>query len=379
LPPTPVRPQPESPSPPPADAPRLELPRAAAVSVSGRRIQAVAAATGWEVLVGDTRVLGDAGVDGAAPSGGWIGPGVAGRSLVAQGGGLTERWLVGLDLPAAVWEIVPEHEPISIAWMLPAGDARLSGDADRLTVVRPGGFWTDLTVGGGRLRLEPAGDAVRVVCHGPGPLRLEVAAGHDGADRDRVLALLGRGADRLADAWRQLARSAPRLETPDPGIDQAFAWAWLRGGGRPDPAGPAPAATPEALSAAATRFLADPGTPDPGPARAVLAESLGGLWGVAAEAPGALSLQPLLPPSWAAMALRRWRVGRTVLDVELRRRRGDLVARVHRVFGPRLVVTLQPRGRRIESATVDDVELLGGRARFEAADRHVILFPGGAG
>jgi hypothetical protein len=76
------------------------------------------------------------------------------------------------------------------------------------------------------------------------------------------------------------------------------------------------------------------------------------------------------------MALRRWRVGRTLLDVELRRRRDDLVVRVRRVFGSPLLVVLEPREVRPETVVVDDVELRGGRASFEAADRHVVVFHG---
>jgi hypothetical protein len=207
-----------------------------------------------------------------------------------------------------------------------------------------------------------------------------VAGGVDETDHARTLQRLARAPGRLAEAWRGFDRSATRLETPDPILDRAFTWAWRRLGGRMEPAGPgdsAAARATEDLGAAAARFLADPAALDPGLAEAVLGGALAGLWGIA---PGgsheAVTLRPQLPAEWSTMALRRLRVGRSLLDVELRRRRGDLVARVRRIYGPRPVVSLEPHGGPFGMAVVDEVELPGGRARFEAADRHVIVFRG---
>jgi hypothetical protein len=290
---------------------------------------------------------------------------------------------VGLEPPVAAWEVSTDGGAVAVAWTVPPpsnGDLHLSDDATRLSVASGDDRWTEFAAAGGSLGVERAGGAARVTCRGSARLQVLVAAGSGEPDRNWALEILARGPARLAEGWRQQVRSAPRLETPDETIARAFAWAWIRAGalatGRPTGAA-APGWTVDTLRSAATRFLADPASPDPAAALAVVGGALGGLWGVIRHASNdELHLRPLLPAAWPGMALRRLRAGRTLLDLELRRRRGDLVARVHRLFGPRLVVTLEPRGCSFQSAVVDDVELYGGRARFEAADRHVILFRG---
>jgi hypothetical protein len=107
----------------------------------------------------------------------------------------------------------------------------------------------------------------------------------------------------------------------------------------------------------------------------VLDGVLRGLWALEPDATArSLHLGPRMPARWSVMALDRLRVGATVLDLELRRRRGDLVARVRRVGGPPLVLTVAPDPPPAGPTTVDDVELAGGRARFQVVDRHEIVF-----
>jgi hypothetical protein len=72
------------------------------------------------------------------------------------------------------------------------------------------------------------------------------------------------------------------------------------------------------------------------------------------------------------IALRRLRVGGTVLDVELRRRPAGLLLRIARTHGPSLVVTLALPSK-FALVTVDDVEGLALPLRFEARDRHEVV------
>jgi len=128
----------------------------------------------------------------------------------------------------------------------------------------------------------------------------------------------------------------------------------------------------EAAAAAIRRGSgALPGT---GAAPALL-EAVAALWGLEPDAPdAALALAPIVPAGWDGFALRRVRVGRTLLDLEVRRRRQAIVVRTAHLFGPRLVVTVGVRGVEVESTEVDDVGLPGARARFEAHDRHEVRF-----
>ena len=77
-------------------------------------------------------------------------------------------------------------------------------------------------------------------------------------------------------------------------------------------------------------------------------------------------------PVPARLSVRRLRVGRTALDVDLRRRPAGLVLRVARMHGEPLVVTVALPAR-FAQATVDDVEGLALPLRFEARDRHEVV------
>jgi hypothetical protein len=128
----------------------------------------------------------------------------------------------------------------------------------------------------------------------------------------------------------------------------------------------------EAAAAAIRRGSgALPGT---GAAPALL-EAVAALWGLEPDAAdAALALAPIVPAGWDGFALRRLRVGRTLLDLEVRRRRQAIVVRTVHLFGPRLVITVGVRGVEVESTEVDDVGLPGARVRFEAHDRHEVRF-----
>jgi glycogen debranching enzyme len=108
----------------------------------------------------------------------------------------------------------------------------------------------------------------------------------------------------------------------------------------------------------------------------VLSPVIEGLWGVVPAAPDeSVSISPWLPPDWPRMSLRRLRVGRTVLDLELRRRPGQLIARVVRSFGPGIQLRLAPRLELPpQGILVDDVPLSGTSAQFQVRDRHEAIF-----
>jgi len=101
-----------------------------------------------------------------------------------------------------------------------------------------------------------------------------------------------------------------------------------------------------------------------------------GLWGVVPNAlEGAVRLAPWFPPDWDGMALDRLRVGRTVLNVRMRRRFGQVAARVERAHGPRIHVDFALRGGAAsESVMLDDVELRGARVAFEADGSHALVW-----
>jgi hypothetical protein len=77
-------------------------------------------------------------------------------------------------------------------------------------------------------------------------------------------------------------------------------------------------------------------------------------------------------PVPSRLAVRRLRVGRSVLDVDLRRRPAGLVLRLARMHGDALMVTaaLPPR---FALATVDDVEDVAVPLHFEVRDRHEVV------
>jgi len=145
-----------------------------------------------------------------------------------------------------------------------------------------------------------------------------------------------------------------------------------RAGERPATAEVAAHAVVEAAAAGLRRAPATlPGT-GAGPA---LLEAVAALWGLEPNAPdGALALAPSLPAGWDGHALRRLRIGRSLLDLEVRHRPRAVVVRIAHLFGPRLVLTVGARGVQVEATDVDDVSLPATWARFEAYARHEIRF-----
>jgi len=118
---------------------------------------------------------------------------------------------------------------------------------------------------------------------------------------------------------------------------------------------------------------------DDGDARAwaaVVAGGMEGLWGVVPDAlAGAVRIAPWFPPTWEAMAVERIRVGRTVLGVRMRRRFGQVAARIERLHGPRMHVEFVLRGAPpLATVQLDDVELGGGRVGFEADGAHALVW-----
>jgi hypothetical protein len=99
--------------------------------------------------------------------------------------------------------------------------------------------------------------------------------------------------------------------------------------------------------------------------------TLEGLTLVPAASRGELRLA-VTEPMPARLALRRLRVGATVLDVDVRPRAGGLRLGIARTHGPALVVTADLPAR-FESVAVDDVEGLAPPLRFELRDRHEVV------
>jgi glycogen debranching enzyme len=108
----------------------------------------------------------------------------------------------------------------------------------------------------------------------------------------------------------------------------------------------------------------------------VLLPAVQGLWGIVPDAiNSSLSLTPYLPPHWNRMSLRRLRVGKTVLDIDMRKISGRLVVRLHRRFGPGLHVRLAPQGLvGGQDVRVDEVALRGPRVQFEVRDHHEVIY-----
>jgi glycogen debranching enzyme len=108
----------------------------------------------------------------------------------------------------------------------------------------------------------------------------------------------------------------------------------------------------------------------------VLLPAIEGLWGVTPDAlNSAVRVAPFLPTEWDRMAVRRLKIGRTTLDIEIQRRPGRLVIRVDRAHGPRIHLVLEPRGLPpVTAVTLDEQPLGAGRAVFEVGGRHEAVF-----
>jgi hypothetical protein len=177
----------------------------------------------------------------------------------------------------------------------------------------------------------------------------------------------------------RLSRRA-QLDTPDSGLNQAFAWAV-------DKAGSAVRAEEGSgirgwdgsdlghlLSEGwAFERVGPEALPDPA---GFLREVVAGLFGAAADqAGGRFALSPWLVPGWRRMALRRLRMHRTVVDVDVRPRAEWVTVRVEVTFGPPVPVAVSVRnGGRISRVTVDDVVLDSERVVFTVSGEHEVMF-----
>jgi len=110
---------------------------------------------------------------------------------------------------------------------------------------------------------------------------------------------------------------------------------------------------------------------------AFLREVVGGLFGARFDgAGGRLELQPAPPDGWRAMALRRLRVHRTLVDVEVRPRAEWVTVRLAVTFGPAIPVEVTlPADYDVGRVAVDEIPMEAERALFTAAAEHeVVLF-----
>ncbi len=268
-----------------------------------------------------------------------------------------------------------------------------------------------LLVSEGAALARSSGDEwpARIRVSGPGPVRLAVIMAIDGADLARSLDLLGRkGPGGLAMQRLQHARVVRdygiAIESPDAELDRSLEWAkldadaaallaaglrdpartalrrlrpdtargmqlarcWASWVGEPAVVGPTDIAPPSSDTLAAVARGASDDT---------IAYVIDDLWGVKPDAlRHAVTLAPALPNGWDGMTLRRLRVGPTALACSLRRRSGRIVARVTRLIGPPINVTLSLRNQPTLSVAVDGMTLGGARARFDAGADHEVVF-----
>ena len=111
-------------------------------------------------------------------------------------------------------------------------------------------------------------------------------------------------------------------------------------------------------------------------AEAFLREVVAGLFGVRADADGGrFIIAPWLPPGWRSMAIRRLRLHRSLVDVEVRPRGEWAGVRLKLTFGPAVALALSVRNAGpVGRVTVDEIELQGDRAVFTLAGEHEAMF-----
>lgn len=345
-----------------------------------------------------------------------------------------ERWAAALELPVAFRELdLPDTVAFEQTWRIAVTGrtlaarvhpSRRAATVATVATVAAGDDGPRIVLALDRGRLDPAesgdgGAALRIAGRGRVRLMLVTAAGE--ADLARTLNLVARRgfaglrAQRLQHE-RILREYAAALSTPLTSLDSRFEWAkvlvdeqvrstrsvvqaeallsvglrdgardllkagcrtlaasWTAWTGEPPPGGAAAAAPPRPP---ALDTLPDaPAAAAELPPERLLRWVTGTLWGIVADAPGgAVSLAPGLPSGWTRMALSRIRVGSSAIDCDVRARAGGVVVRVRRASGAPLIVTLAPRGIAPRAISVDGIELAGGRARFEAAGEHEVVF-----
>jgi hypothetical protein len=117
--------------------------------------------------------------------------------------------------------------------------------------------------------------------------------------------------------------------------------------------------------------------PDPG---GFLREVAGGLFGARADDPGGrFALAPWVPEGWNSMALRRLRLHRTLVDVDVRPRAEWATVRLSVSFGPTIPLALSLRNTPpVARVTVDEVPLVRDQAIFTLSAEHELVFFYGA-
>lgn len=164
-----------------------------------------------------------------------------------------------------------------------------------------------------------------------------------------------------------------------------MAWALGRVGGqlRVDPAGPRVREWDEAEIAGLLedarlwRRIRSAAAVEPAD---LLERVVGGLLGARYDGVGGrLELVPWLPEDWRSLVVRRLRVHRTLLDVDIRARAEWVTVRLAVMFGPPIAVALGlPAHFGVARVAVDEVPLPAARAVFTAAGEHEITLYLGA-
>lgn len=171
----------------------------------------------------------------------------------------------------------------------------------------------------------------------------------------------------------------PLLDTPEPALNQAFAWAVRRdpAGVRADPADGSSFGEDDfeelLESARAFRRVG----PSAGLAPQVfLRQVVAGLFGVRADgAGGRFEVAPWVVGPWRTMALRRVRCHRTILDVEVRARTEWITLRFEVGFGPPIPLSVQVHNiGPIGQVTIDEVPVEGNRAVLTLQEQHEVTF-----
>ena len=111
-------------------------------------------------------------------------------------------------------------------------------------------------------------------------------------------------------------------------------------------------------------------------AEAFLREIVAGLFGVRADAEGGrFVIAPWLAHGWRCMAIRRLRLHRSLVDVEVRPRAEWATVRLKLTFGPAIALALSVRNAGpVGRVTVDEIALQGDRAIFTLSGEHEAMF-----
>lgn len=95
------------------------------------------------------------------------------------------------------------------------------------------------------------------------------------------------------------------------------------------------------------------------------------LWGIEPDAPaGIVRLRPRLPPRASRMSLSRLRVGRTALNLSMRRRGPTIQVLIRRATGPRIGIDCEVSGVSAQTVALDGEPVGSPRVRFEASEAH---------